>query len=287
MTQRLLYIFLAVVDEGTMSSAAKKLYIAQPSISGAIAELERHYNTKLFDRLGRRLYLTEAGRRLSIHARRLLEMERQMELEMRENAQNTPLRLGATVTVGATILSGIIKRLNSPAAPFVRIDNSAEIETLLLKSELDAALVEGCVHSPDLLVKPVIQDELILLCPPGHPFAQKREISLHMLDQQPFILREAGSGTRSLFEETLRSHNIAIRQQWVCSSPAAILQAVENGLGLTVISRRLAQEKMDQGRVCGVAFENHCLQRDFSLVYHRDKYLTPQLLEFFVQCEEV
>lgn len=112
---------------------------------------------------------------------------------------------------------------------------------MLLDSRLDLALVEGEIHSPDLLVRPVIRDELVLVCPPDHPFARRAGILAEELEGQPFILREEGSGTRARLEEFLKSRDIAIVPKWICYGADPILAAVEGGQGLSVISRRLVE----------------------------------------------
>ena len=290
MTLRHLEILLAVTDCGSMRAAADQLYISQPSVSGAIGEIEREYGVLLFERLGKRLFITPAGAQMAEHARHLLALFRQMEEQARSRSQNMPLRIGATVTAGTCLLSPILDAFHAlmPAAaePSVLIDNTAAVEARLLRNELDIGLVEGRVQSDSLLAQPVIPDELILLAPSGHPLAAKKEVHLSMLEGLPFLMRETGSGTRILFEQALAQANCHIREQWVSSNTEAILNAVESGRGLTAISRWLALPRVSQGRAVELPLTGCDLRRAVDLVWHRDKYLSPLFSAFRAACQQ-
>ena len=154
MTLRNLRIFLSVADCGSMSEAAKKMHIAQPSVSGTISEIEEQYQVRLFERLGRRLYITPTGEQLCEYARHILSAFDSMEQRLRNADDTDMLRIGATVTVGTCILGDVLKRYIAETghpAPRVLVDNTQVIEQQLLKSELDAAIVEGSISSPDLV----------------------------------------------------------------------------------------------------------------------------------------
>ena len=174
MTIRHLKIFIAVAETGKMSLAAKKLYLAQPTISQAIHELEAHYHTQLFDRLSKRLYITETGRELLDLARNAVRAFDDLELHMENHTRTEHFRIGATVTVGSCLLPSLLEdfRQKRPQADtFSFIGNTAMIEEKLLKSELDAGIVEGVIKSPDLISIPMVEDYLVLACGKDHPFA--------------------------------------------------------------------------------------------------------------------
>lgn len=167
MTLRNLRIFLAVADCGSMSEAAKKMHIAQPSVSGTISEIEEQYQVRLFERLGRRLYITPTGEQLCEYARHILSAFDSMEQRLRNADDTDMLRIGATVTVGTCILGDVLKRYIAETghpAPRVLVDNTQVIEQQLLKSELDAAIVEGSISSPDLVTQCMMNDPLALWC---------------------------------------------------------------------------------------------------------------------------
>ncbi len=177
MTIRHLRIFIAVAEAGKMGLAAKQLYIAQPTVSQVISDMERSYGVKLFERLSKKLYITPQGERLLSYARHIVSLFDEMERSMRNSSAQVLLRVGATITVGACVLSPIIHRYEElfPLSQVqVFVDNTRLIEEMLLESQLDVALVEGLVESPDLCTLPVIEDELVLACAPITPLPSGR-----------------------------------------------------------------------------------------------------------------
>ena len=163
------------------------------------------------------------------------------------------------------------------------IDESV-IEEKILKSELDLGIVEGQVKHPDLLVVPMMEDELVLVCGPQHPFAKKKTIKAADLSGQDFILRERGSGTREFFEQFLSQASVQIEEKWVCHSSAAIKNAVMGGQGMTVISRRLVKRESTQKKLYILPLQDRTLTRTFRLIYHKDKFLSVPFSAFIGQC---
>ena len=286
MTLRNLRIFLAVADCGSMSEAAKKMHIAQPSVSGTIGEIEDQYGVRLFERLGRRLYITPTGRQLSEYARHILSMYDAMEQQLKNADETDMLRVGATVTVGTCILGGVLQRYleeTNNQSPQVVVDNTRVIEQMLLKSELDVGLVEGKVTSSDLVTQFMMNDPLVLVCAKDkNPFGARRSVRLADLENIPFILREKGSGTRAVFEHAMPN----FKEQWVCNNSEAILRGVEMGFGVTVISRRLAQDRLQAGTLTEIRVLDAPLERQFSIVWHKNKYLGNSMQQFISVCAQ-
>ena len=172
------------------------MHIAQPSVSGTISEIEEQYQVRLFERLGRRLYITPTGEQLCEYARHILSAFDTMEQRLRNADDTDMLRIGATVTVGTCILGDVLKRYIAETghpAPRVLVDNTQVIEQQLLKSELDAAIVEGSISSPDLVTQCMMNDPLALVCAAHrNPFGERRCVSMAELQRVPFILREKG-----------------------------------------------------------------------------------------------
>lgn len=283
MTLRHLKIFLAVCQEKNMTLAAQKLYMTQPSVSQAIVELEKHYEAKLFERLGKKLYITDAGKKLMAYASHLINLHEEMEKSMLEAQQGSMLRIGASVTVGSCVLPDIIKKFqeNNNASINVIVDNTTVMENMLLKDEIDLALVEGDIHSKDILVKPFMEDELILVCGSRHPFSKRKSIKLEELGEETFILREKGSGTRELFQALLKANGIDCNIAWECNNTEAIKSAVEKGLGVSVISKRFVQKEIGEGKLQVVAIKNVNLKRNFKLIYHKNKFIA-KIMEKFI-----
>ena len=202
---------------------------------------------------------------------------------MKGEGERPALRVGATLTVGSTVLCPILDELRSvrPNVDLsVQVDNTRTIEGKLLQNELDAAIVEGIIHREEILSSPIISDCLILVCAPDHPFAARKAVEPEELAGQPFILREQGSGTRALFESFMARRRLPLNIRWECSSATAIKQAVMRGYGLAVLSARLVSGELARGELRRVNVEGCVWQRSFLLCYHRNKVISDTLRRF-------
>lgn len=287
MTLRHLRVFAAVCDTLNMTKAAQELYMTQSAVSQAISELEASYGVKLFERLSKKLYLTQAGEKLIGYARHMIRLEEDAESEMRNLREKSRIRVGASVTVGSSVLPGLaaaLKRELPRLGLEVTEDNTAAIERLLLLDKLDIGLVEGTVRSPELLVFPFAQDRLALVCGREHPFYSRSLVEPKELEQENWILREAGSGTRSTFEEAMERHGLKWSSSWTCNNADTIKAAVAEGLGVSMISERTVRQEIETGLLRSVPVNGLSPVRDFQLVYHKSKYLTPALEEFLSFC---
>ncbi len=276
MTLRGLRIFVTVVKTGKMSAAANELYIAQPTISQTINELEREYGVELFDRLNKKLFLTREGEVFYEYANKILALSQEMDENIKNMTMNKTIHLGATITVGKCVLVDIIKRFEKSFPNIkvvVKIDNTTVIERLLLESKVDIGLVEGKVKSSELISKPVISDELVLACSSQHEISQRVSVEPEELSAYPFILREEGSGTRDLFEGILHKRNISINTKWNCHGFDSIIEATLANQGITVISERIVADYVRDGRLCVVPINGVDMRRKFCLVYHKTKYI--------------
>lgn len=280
MTIRHLKIFIAVAECGSMNTAARKLFLSQPTISQAIRELEEYYDTRLFDRLSRRLHITPSGQELLNNAYQVVGQFDQMNLNMSKSHQKDLIRFGSTITVGCCLASNILNDFSCvlpDTETYTFIGNTHMIEEKLLKSELDIALVEGEVHHPDLVTVPSIRDFLVLGCAKDHPFADREEIHIKELENQKFVMREPGSGTRALFDQFLTRHNLNICTSWEATCPDAFRNAIIYNHCLAVVSVRLLERDIRSRQVRIFNPQNNELERSFSLVYHKDKIFTPSM----------
>ena len=283
MTTRDLEIFSTVVEQGSMSGAARKLCISQSSVSQAISDIEREYGVLLFERYAHSLHLTHTGKTLLEYAKQTLHLVRETDAFLRSDAHRTELRVGASVTVGSCVLCPILQRLRE-LEPELRaevvVSNSHEIEERLLKSELDIGLVEGRIAHPDLVVQRAIEDRLVLICGREHPFFGRSVIRPEELEGQPLILREEGSGTRAHLEDQLRQHNVVCDVRWICNNTEAIRDAVIHNFGVSVLSSRMAREDRAEGRLWVCRVEGLDLRRTFDLVHHKNKYVFDMFSRF-------
>lgn len=159
------------------------------------------------------------------------------------------------------------------------VSNTRDIEEKLLKSELDAAVIEGEILSPDLIVLPIIDDSLVLAVGKAHPFYTRRELSVADLQGQKFSMRESGSGTRQLFEDYASRHQLSYITAWEANSPRVLLNAVLYNNILSVMSLRLMQHELQHGSIRAFRQADGEWDRKFKLVYHKNKFLTPSIYE--------
>lgn len=280
MTLRSLKILVTVVETGKMTTAANQLFIAQPTISQTIIELEKEYNIQIFDRLNKKLYLTNEGHLFYQYAKRILALTNEMNDEIKNLSNKKKIYMGATLTVGKSVLIDLVKHFEQEYPNIeiiVKIDNTRVIENLLLESKVDIAFVEGVIRNTELISTPVVSDELVLACSTFHEIAKRDSITLEELSKYPFILREEGSGTRELFESILHKNSIEINVKWNSHGFDSIIDATVANQGLTVISKRLVMGKVKSGDLCIVPIQDVNLKRNFSLVTHKTKYIGKSL----------
>lgn len=287
MTIRHLKIFIAVVEYGTMHQAAKQLFVSQPSISQAISELESYYGVKLFERISQRLYLSEKGSNLLPYAQHAVDAFQKMDELMRNSGEKRKIRIGASVTVGACILNDYIKKLEAKVPQIeveVVVNNTSRIEELLRSCAIDVAIVEGIVMGDDIIKEALFEDELVIICGKDHPFFEKKGLEIHELQSQSFISREEGSVERNQFENILKQNNVTIKRKWICSNVDTIKNAVVNGRGLAIVSCLMIDKELKDKTLKSIPIYNMNLKRNIQLIYHRDKYLSPELKQFIEVC---
>jgi len=285
MTLRHFEVFVAVYDGGGMSAAARALNVAQPAVSQTIKELERGYGVLLFERLSKRLRPTAAAAGLIQHARHLLGQYRELERGLLASRDRPLLRVGASATVGTYLLPGIVASF-ARARPDVRvvatIDNTAAIESLILRDELDAGVVEGAVAAPELSTLTIAEDELVIVSSLTDPLAGTGRAGPRELRGRGFAVRERGSGTRDLFESAMAREGVPWDEVWTSKDSESIMSAVAAGVGLAAVPRRAAE--LRSGTVAATEAPFLRLTRSFRIVSHRDKFESDALFAFRRAC---
>lgn len=284
MNLRHLTIFKKVCDTGNITQAAKQLYMTQPAVSHAILELEEELGTPLFDRLSRRLYLTGSGRILLEKSTRLLAMYEELTLSARSLEADAPIRIGSTITLANSVLPEAMKRfqdLQRYAPARITIDKAAEIERLLAAGEIDLALLEGVVHLETLSASPLSSTRLLIVCAPAAPFYRDgMPLSIHELLTMPLLLREKGSAIRDTFDSALLPHGQTAMPQWVSVNSQALIKAVKQGLGVSVLPETIIREELDAGRLAQLHIDGLTLSCINQIATHRDKTLTAPMKDF-------
>ena len=247
-------MFAAVVDNGGFTKAAAALRLSQPAISKSLTDLERTLGVSLIDRGGRTLRLTDAGKTLYARATELFGVERAAEQEVREirGLERGVLRIGASTTIATYLLPPVLGRFHQ-AHPGVRIRvtsaNTRTVLRMLVRFQVDVALVEGPVSHERVHVHDWREDELVVIAHPDHELFATTDLDVSLLRDQRFLVREPGSGTRDVTERALAEHGVRLTNTMRVGGTEAIKQAVAAGLGLAIVSRAAAEDQLVLGKI--------------------------------------
>jgi len=238
-----LKVFCTVAETKSFSKTSEIIHLTQPAVSLQIQALEEVYETKLFDRSSSTVTLTPAGEVLYKFAKEILHLYANVEKVIGEmtGLVKGSISIGASSTIGNYVLPALItdfKKTHPKIKVHMLVGNSKRVVELLNSGNVDLGLVEGEVTRQKMAIEKILSDELLLIVPSYHPWAKKKEISISELTKEPFIIREGGSGTRQMIEKFFALHGIApqdMRISMVLGSTVAIKEAVENGLGVSIV----------------------------------------------------
>jgi len=272
-------IFVEVCDSGSMTRAAEKLYMAQPAVSRAISELENHYGTKFFERIARRLEITEAGQEYYSQAVNILSLVDHLDLQMKHIDNVGTIRIGTSITIGTKLLPDFIERF-SHQYPEIKvkatIENSGTIEEMILNNKIDLGIIEGSTHFDNILYEDFRPDQLCFICSNKHAFAN-RQIEIDELNGCDFLLREEGSAGREQFEYLRSNYNLEVNTMWESASTKAIISGVEKNIGISLLPELLVEDSIAEGTIALFTVKNVAIKRYFKVMYHKNKYFTPAL----------
>jgi DNA-binding transcriptional LysR family regulator len=286
---RQLEVFLATARFENVTRAADSLAMSQSAASGSLKELEQQFGIQLFDRVGKRLQLSELGRQLRPAAERLLGQASAFEQALGGNEVVGRLDVGATLTIGNYLAVGLIaefRRRHPQADIALQVANTQSIAHQVASFELDMGLIEGELLHPDLETLHWRADELQVFATPGHPLASARRITDAELKLQRWIVREPGSGTRQTFERAmhgiLSDLDIALELQHT----EAIKRAVEAGLGVGCLSRISLEDAFRRGTLVPLNVPQRDFSRELYLILHRDKFHSATLRRWLDVCRD-
>lgn len=289
-TLKQLNVFITVAEKLRMSEAAKALYVSQPTVSQTISDLEYELGVELFDRSHKQLALTPHGQLLLTHARKVIEQVEIMTSAVKDATPMRELRIGCTLSIANTILAPICARMkenHSNIRSTFMIENTLSLENRLLHNEIDIALIEGQVKSEHIAKLPLVKDTLVVICHRSHPFWHCETILPEALSGQDFILRELGSGTRTIFENYLQRAKVSINVVGESASTAAIIELVRYGLGLGVISYRGIERYADNDSVHACSIKGINMDRLFYICYNKKLPMRSQMQDFIEACRQI
>ncbi|WP_091926669.1 LysR family transcriptional regulator [Methylobacterium sp. yr668] len=271
-------IFVAVAERQHVTRAAEALNIVQSAVSAAVSGLEERHAVKLFHRVGRGIELTDAGRVFLEEARAVLARAEAAERVLADlsGLRRGSLRVHASQTIASHWLPRHLVAFRA-AHPDITIrlavGNTAEVARAVADGSAELGFVEGEVEDPVLASAAVAQDRLVLVVPAGHPFSARETLTAADLAGHPWVLREAGSGTRSAFEAALAAAGLALADVAVSlelPSNEAVLAAIEAGAGASVLSEAVVASKLAAGALVAPPFPLPA--RTFRMLRHRERY---------------
>ncbi len=287
MTLRHMRIYLTVYQTENITKAAEALGMTQPAVTRAIQDIENYYGIRLFERINRRLHVTETGKVFFNYALHIVDSFDQMEKSLRDWDELGVLRVGTSVTIGTSLLPKVLTKFRKehPALQIKStISNGATLQQDLLDNRLDFAIIEGNINDESLCKEAIATDRLVLIMPPDDPRSSNGPVFLRDFEKDAFILREEGSMGRTLMDYIFEMHGIPLVPTMESISTQAIINAVHEGLGISFLPEHLVRSSIDSGFVATRELSDEKFIRNNYIVWHKHKFLTQsakELMDYF------
>ena len=269
-----LKVFITVAQHLSFSKASHILYISQPAVSKHIAELEKEYDVRLFDRMGNKIQLTYEGKKLLHHAYHINKAYEQLNFEMNLLQKKTAgtVRIGASTTIAQYVLPEILATF-LVCYPQIHVNmissNSHEIETMLKEGVVDLGLVEGIGRQPEMKYTKFMKDELVTIVSSKNKLAEKDEITIDELKSQPLVMREFGSGSLDVIEKHLKKRGVSLSELNIIvnfGTTEGIKSFVEKYDAMGILSIRAVNKEILRGQIKVIDIKNLTMNRFFSIV---------------------
>lgn len=278
-TLRQIEVFAAVARHLNFTHAAQELHLSQPAVSMQIKQLEEAVGLVLFEQLGKKTYLTEAGQEMYNYSRAIGQLLNEAEevMESMKGVQRGHLKVSVASTANyfaTRLLAAFIRRF--PDVTFsLDVTNRETLLRQLAANERDLVVMGRPPANLDLDASAFMENPLVVIAPANHPLASQKEISLATLVQETFLVRERGSGTRIAMERFFSERGVQLGSDMEMSSNEAIKQAVEAGLGLGIVSIHILAAELETKRLCVLDVAEFPVLRHWYVVHRRGKRLSP------------
>ncbi len=290
MELRKLEVFCKVVELKSFTRAAAAVMLSQPTVSEHIRSLEEELGQKLVDRLGRQVEPTPVGRLLYSYAVKILRLQQDalQAVEQYGGKLVGRIMIGAGTIPGTYILPSVIGRFRERYPSIkatLKISNSHQIGQDVLDGKLEIGVVGARWSEKGLDYREIYSDSLSVVVSSGHHMAGKKEISLTELIKEPFILRESGSGTRKVVDEIFEGHGVktsSLSEVAEIGSTAAVLQAVKEGLGISIVSTKAVEKDLGSGKIVPLSVKGIKMERPFYMIRRKNRELSPAASVFWV-----
>jgi DNA-binding transcriptional LysR family regulator len=274
-----LEVFLSVARHLNFTRAGEEVHLSQPSVSVRVRQLEEEFKVKLFEQLGKKVALTEAGRLLEPHARRVLaalDDARHVIEEIRELERGV-LRIGASTTPGIYLVPTLLAKFKSrhpKIETHLEVADTRQVEEGLIRNEYDIGFVGGHLVGDEVKLMPWRSDEVVLVASPDHSLAKRRQVQLKDVARQQFISRETGSATQVAVNEKLQSLNLHLEAVMELNNPEAVKQCVQARLGVAFLSRMVIESELKAGTLVVVKVRGLTIRRELKIAFRKDKHLS-------------
>ncbi|MGE6612582.1 LysR family transcriptional regulator [Peribacillus sp. NPDC076916] len=296
---QLLSVFISVADKRNFSRAAEELHMTQPAVSQQIQQLEKHVGAKLLLRTNKSVQLTKAGEIVYLHAKEITGLYKRMSMLVNElnNEPTGLLKIGASYTFGEYVLPHILARMKNlfpNIFPSVQIGNTRDIAKAITSHEIDVGIVEGEISLRNIYIKSVSTDQMYIVAGGKYPIYFNKEVTRRQVEQENWIVREEGSGTREATETLFQSLQIRPTKLMEFGSTQLIKEAVEAGLGISYLSELTVKKERMLGTIQVLNVKGTPIKRNFSVITESvelhtksmnlfieliEKYLKNQLLQ--------
>ncbi|RAL22066.1 selenium metabolism-associated LysR family transcriptional regulator [Thermoflavimicrobium daqui] len=264
--------FVTVVEERNFTKAAEKLILSQPTVSLHIKQLEVELQTHLLSRSPKHVQITPTGQILYQRAKQIIQLWEKTKEEMGDYLHTLRgfLKIGASLTIGEYILPMILTSYHEQY-PYVQLEvvvgNTQEVVQQVRSHQLDLGLIEGHTQEREVKVSPFMEDEMVFVVGASHPLAQQKpNVSLESLQNQVWIAREKGSGTREYMDHLIRKWGLQLKDILMISSNQGVKELVSRGIGVTCISRWVVQKEVDRGEMVMLSVFEQPIVRTLSYV---------------------
>ena len=281
---RQLKVFEAAASNRSFSKAAKILHLTQPGVSMHIKELETNAGLPLFERVGKRLFVTEAGQELLSRAREILRALKDAEdaLDGLKGLRRGRINL-AVVSTAKYFVPQLLARFGKDFPELevrLAVNNRNSVIELLTANEVDLAIMGRSPQSLDTVAEAFAQNPHVIIAGPEHPLAGQRRIPVERVAAETFIVREPGSGTRLAMQQFFEERGLAFRVAMEMASNETIKQAVMAGMGLSFISRHTIDLELTMGRLVVLEVVGTPVMRQWHVAHLAKKRLSPTAMAF-------
>ena len=280
-----LRVFYQAAKYQNFTKAAKKLFVSQPAVTAQIKLFENHSNLKLFKKKGRKIYLTSEGETLYEYARKIFEIEKEIDdviEDMRELKRGT-LRLGTTKAYARYFMPFMMTSFHE-TYPQVKIHldegSSSDMTHSLLDFKNEVAIIAKAEDHPDVCFTPFSREELVLIMAPDYPLAGSKAISINELVDEPIIMKEVGSGTRKFVNELFAKKGLTPNILMETSNTEFIKQLVQRGDGISFVVREAVAVELKSGKLVTKPIKGEKILLDVSIAYLKNQHLSPPAQAF-------